>query len=43
VNLSPADARWVFLHTWPEIPEGWHGVSTERGTGFTGSRVVVTR
>lgn len=42
VNLSPRDARYVFNHTWPEIPEGWHGVSTE-GTGFTGSRVLVTR
>jgi lipoprotein-anchoring transpeptidase ErfK/SrfK len=41
VNLSPQDARWVFEHTWPEVPEGWHGVSTER-TGFRGSRVVVT-
>lgn len=43
VNLSPADARFVFQHTWPDIPEGWHGVSTDRGTGFSGSRVVVTR
>lgn len=43
VNLSPNDARYVYMHTWPEIPEGWHGVSTEPGTGFTGSRVVVTR
>lgn len=42
VNLSPRDARYVFTHTWPEIPEGWHGVSTE-GTGFAGSRVLVTR
>lgn len=41
VNLSPRDARWVFEHTWPEVPEGWHGVSTER-TGFRASRVVVT-
>lgn len=42
VNLAPADARRVFEHTWPEIPAGWHGVSTDRGTGFHGSRVVVT-
>lgn len=41
VNLAPRDARYVFDHTWPEIPEGWHGVSTER-SGFRGSRVVVT-
>jgi hypothetical protein len=41
VNLSPRDARYVYEHTWPEVPEGWHGVSTER-SGFQGSRVVVT-
>jgi hypothetical protein len=43
VNLAPADARWVFEHTWPEIPAGWHGVNIERGTGFRGSRVIVTQ
>jgi hypothetical protein len=42
VNLAPRDAQYVFMHTWPEVPEGWHGVSTE-GTGLRGSRVVVTR
>ncbi|MFK7990606.1 MAG: L,D-transpeptidase [Sandaracinaceae bacterium] len=42
VNLAPRDARWVFEHTWPEIPDGWHGVSTERGAGFEGSVVLVT-
>lgn len=41
VNLAPADAFYIFRRTWPEVPEGWHGVSTE-GTGFRGSRVVVT-
>lgn len=41
VNLAPRDAQYVFGHTWPEIPEGWHGVSTE-GTGIRGSRVIVT-
>lgn len=41
VNLAPQDAQWVFQHTWPEVPEGWHGVSTE-GTTARGSRVVVT-
>ncbi len=41
VNLSPRDAQYVFGHTWPEIPHGWHGVSTE-GTGVRGSRVIVT-
>ncbi len=42
VNLAPRDARYVFEHTWPDVPEGWHGVSTEPHSGFTGSRVIVT-
>jgi hypothetical protein len=40
VNLSPADARYIFQHTWPELPAGWHGISTQQ-TGFTGTLVVV--
>lgn len=42
VNLAPRDARFVYDHTWPQVPEGWHGVSTEGRSGFTGSRVIVT-
>lgn len=42
VNLAPRDARWVFEHTWPAIPDGWHGVSTEGRSGFEGSLVLVT-
>jgi hypothetical protein len=42
VNIAPRDAHWVYQHTWPEVPEGWHGVSTE-GTGVRGSRVIVTQ
>lgn len=41
VNLAPRDAHRIFDETWPEVPEGWHGLSTDR-TGFRGSRVVVT-
>jgi hypothetical protein len=41
INLSPADAFYVFQRTWPELPPGWHGVSTQQ-TGFTGTLVVVT-
>ena len=41
VNLAPNDAHYIFQHTWPEVPEGWHGVSTE-GTHVDGSRVLVT-
>ncbi len=33
VNLSPIDARKVFLWTDPPIPQGWHGVSAATETG----------
>ena len=26
INLSPADARWLFNWTDPQLPDGWHGV-----------------
>jgi hypothetical protein len=26
VNLAPADARWLFEWTTPELPPGWHGI-----------------
>jgi hypothetical protein len=42
VNMAPRDAQYLFRHTWPEVPEGWHGITTE-GTRIRGSRVVVTR
>lgn len=38
VNLAPIDARWLFLWTEPNIPEGWHGV---RATSETGNATVV--
>ena len=41
VNMTPFDAHRVFRDTWPVLPAGWHGVSTE-GTPLHGSRVVVT-
>jgi lipoprotein-anchoring transpeptidase ErfK/SrfK len=41
VNLAPADAFYVFQHTWPSVPHGWHGVSTQK-TGLPGSLVVIT-
>ncbi|MEZ4336144.1 MAG: L,D-transpeptidase [Sandaracinaceae bacterium] len=31
VNLAPADARWVFMFTTPELPPGFHGMSAGRG------------
>ena len=34
VNLSPADAKWIFGWTEPSLPEGWHGVyATEESPG----------
>ena len=41
VNMTPDDAHYVFARTWPQLPSGWHGVSTER-TELRGSHVVVT-
>ena len=41
VNLTPDDAHFVFAHTWPQIPTGWHGVSTEQ-TELRASHVLVT-
>jgi hypothetical protein len=41
VNVSPRDAQRIFGQTWPEIPQGWHGVNADQ-TGFHSSHVVVT-
>ncbi|MEM6294295.1 MAG: L,D-transpeptidase family protein [Myxococcota bacterium] len=41
VNLSPADARWLFGFTEPHLPEGWHAIAP-LGRGQKGSAVVVT-
>jgi lipoprotein-anchoring transpeptidase ErfK/SrfK len=39
VNLSPLDAKYVFLFVDPGLPEGWHGAWT-RGER-QGTRVIV--
>lgn len=31
VNLSPADAAWLFEWTDPAVPAGWHGATNPRG------------
>lgn len=41
VNMTPHDAHYVFGRTWPPLPDGWHGLSTDR-TEFRGSHIVVT-
>ncbi|HVU00196.1 MAG TPA: L,D-transpeptidase, partial [Polyangiaceae bacterium] len=40
INLSPIDARLVFLWTDPPVPDGWHGVNTTEETG-EGTAVIV--
>jgi hypothetical protein len=42
VNLAPADARWVFEWSRPELPPAWHGLSTTRGDG-TFVHITATR
>ena len=41
VNLAPLDAHWLFDHTWPELADGWHGVTTD-GRALRGSKVLIT-
>jgi len=41
VNMAPHDAHRVFGATKPDVPDGWHGVSTV-DTELSGSYVVVT-
>jgi hypothetical protein len=33
VNLSPADAKWLFDWTLPALPEGWHAVRSGESRG----------
>jgi lipoprotein-anchoring transpeptidase ErfK/SrfK len=40
VNLSPIDARRVFLFTTPMLPAEWHGVTVEKETG-EGTTVLI--
>jgi lipoprotein-anchoring transpeptidase ErfK/SrfK len=39
VNLSPIDAKALFMWTEPQLPDGWHGVSATKEK--PGSRVIV--
>ena len=42
VNLSPADARWLFGFLSAPLPAGWHAVMPGMGDAAKGSAVVVT-
>jgi hypothetical protein len=33
VNMSPVDARRVFMWTDPPLPDGWHGVKAGKTMG----------
>jgi hypothetical protein len=35
INLSPADAHWLFRWTTPVLPASWHGVSTTKDNAGT--------
>lgn len=39
INLSPADARYLFDWTGPEMPEGWHGVAATDDN--PGTKVII--
>ena len=39
VNLSPDDARWIFLWSTPTLPDGWHSVTAVMSD--PGTRVYV--
>ena len=40
INLSPIDARRVFMWTDPPVPSGWHGINIGTDMG-QGTAVVV--
>jgi hypothetical protein len=39
INLSPADARWLFFWTTPDLPPGWHGVRASESR--QGTHIVI--
>jgi lipoprotein-anchoring transpeptidase ErfK/SrfK len=39
INLSPADARYVFNWSGPTLPEGWHGVAATEDN--PGTKVII--
>jgi lipoprotein-anchoring transpeptidase ErfK/SrfK len=42
VNLSPADARWLFGFTRPVLPAGWHSVAQKTLGSGEGTAIYVT-
>jgi hypothetical protein len=41
VNLSPRDAQWLFGHTSPSVPQGWHGIVSGRAGAAQGTWVSI--
>jgi hypothetical protein len=41
INLSPRDAMWLFHHTYPRVPSGWHGVYANRAGAADGTLIVI--
>ena len=39
INMSPADARWLFNWAGPPLPEGWHGAYPDEDTPGTLVRI----
>jgi hypothetical protein len=42
IELSPADAERVYHWVTPEVPEGWHGLEAQLGTGEK-TRIVIRK
>ena len=41
INLSPRDALWLFHHTAPNVPSGWHAVFAGRAGAAEGTLIVI--
>lgn len=41
INLSPIDARRVFLFTTPLLPAEWHGVTVEKESAGEGTTILI--
>jgi hypothetical protein len=41
INLSPRDALWLFQHTTPNVPQGWHGVYSGRAGAEKGTWINI--
>jgi hypothetical protein len=42
INLAPKDALWLFDHTLPKVPDGWHSIHAGRTNIPYGTTVVIS-